>query len=308
MNNSTQNTLAENSAITLQGLITRDREKQTITSQLLSNLTTPQRLKKELTDLLKNDNFTTTAYPINNKTYPYAVDVTFYDNNTEYMTVICEIPYSYPFKAPLISLKTTDAQLSEQDLTSIADNTNKKLLNWHPTMRIQEVITTHVSDQIRTYKDKKLASQMIAQGHVRTIDQIKEKYLSKTAIGVKYPKLQEKLNGLWAKKTPDGYFIFHIEGDYINMAFEPFYAGDAPLSYHATYSAGIHIENDNQFNIRVNDAADSNIINNFRLIFYNDLISIQFVSLKHNSILHTIISKFETDYRIGEAIALIQYL
>jgi len=295
MNSSTLTTFPKNPSATSQNLTTHNAQQQIITTQLVNSPTTPKRLKKELEELLENKNFTTTACSTNDKTHPYIVNATFYDNNTEHMTVICKIPSNYPFKAPLISLKTNDAQLSKKDLTSIADNTNKQLdQKWNPQRKIQDVVTTYTSEQIKAYKNKILASQMIAQGHVRTMEQIKEKYLSKNIpTDIQYPELQKKFNGVWAKQTADGYFIFHIEGNYINMSFEPHCSNDAPSQYYGYYSALTNIKNNNHFNINICDDSDSNIVNNFELILNNGFISIIFPLSKNGSTLDTIISKFE---------------
>ncbi len=293
------------STIAIANKISETTEQKNIRiSELLKNPNTPKRLNLEINKLLENKKLIIDAYSINSKTHPFEIKITLYNNPIEHI-ITCKIPNNYPCNAPIIFLETTDGQLETKDLITIKKNLNEKLSsNWRPSLQIYQIIDL-AEAEIKSYKNKKIALQEIAKGHERTIIHLKEKYLSKNiTLGNKYPEFQKKLYGLWIKEMPDGYVVFHVEGDYINIAFEPKYIGEEPLSYHGNYAAGHHNTKNNLFDILISDLADSEKLNGFKLAVNSNFISITFNSLNDDSILNTIMSHLEIGYIIGEKITL----
>lgn len=221
--------------------------------------------------------------------------------------ITCKISNNYPFKAPTISLETADNQLNANDLLIINKSLNANLSkNYSPRMKIIEIVDETIAE-IRSFKNKRFASEQVVQGNARTIAQLKEKYLSKNMIaGIKYPELQKNLYGVWIKETAEGYGIFHVEGDFINIAFEPKYVNEKPVSYHGSYAAGHHVKNNNIFSIHISDLSDDQKTNCFQLAIYSDSISMMFSRLEHGSILEDIISHLDKDYLVGERIDFIK--
>ncbi len=276
-------------------------------SELLENPRTPKRLIMEINNLLENKNFTLDAHSVDSKTHPFEIKVAFYNDNMEH-ALTYKMPHDYPFYAPILSsLETSNTMLTTQDLIAIKKKFNDDLKQiWNPARRMTEIVAmTH--KHISSYEDQKIASQRVAQGYERTLPQIKEKYQTTNVyVNSQYPEFQEKLHGLWIKEMPSGYFVFHVEYNYINIAFEPKYIGAEPLSYHGYCAVGYHETHNNQFHIHISDTNDSGKINAFKIFVYSDHISIIFNSLQHDSILNAIISQLKMDDVIGERMDLIK--
>lgn len=288
-------------------ILLQPTERNVRISQLLENPNTPKRLKMEINDLLQNKNCEIDAYSVDSKTHPFEIKIPLYDYKTEHHVLTCKISHNYPFYAPVLCIETKDEQLNAKDLIIIQKNLNNALnQTWSPSRRMNDILVM-ADTKIRSYKDNKIASEQVAKGYARTLIDLKEKYQSNNVtFGGKYPEFQKKLDGLWIRKMPTGYFVFHVEGDYIHIAFEPEYIGAAPLSYHGSYAAGYYETNNNRFDIHISDVTDSGTINNFQITVDSDSMSIMFRSLKNDSILDPIISQLEMNNVIGENINLIK--
>lgn len=273
-------------------------EKQNNT-QVLEFLKTPnlsKRLTAEINTLLEDERCTIQVNAVNSKTHPFEIKIVFYDDIVE-RVLTCKLPQNYPFLAPIIFLETQDDQLNTQDLVTINKEFNNELKAiWHPTINIQKMID-ETNIKIKSYTDKKIAAQGVAQGRTRTLVHLKEKYQPhNTSSSEKYPEFQQKLQGIWIQEKADGYFVFHVDGDYINMAFEPKYIDAKPLSYRGSYAAGYHQTNKNLFNIHIGNADDLWRTNAFDLTIYPDSLLIQFYQLANDSILAPIIDQLNLNY------------
>ena len=273
-------------------------------SQLLENPKTSKRLKMEINELRENKKFVIDVHSVNSKTHPFEIRIAFYDDKTE-QVLTCKMPQEYPFDIPILFIETKNELLNAKDLITIKDNLNTELRQIYSPVRRMNEIADMANAKIRSYEDEKIASQMVAEGYKRTLIHLQEKYRSDNVdLDGKYPEFQKKLNGLWVKEMPSGYFVFHVEGDYINIAFEPKFIKALPLLYHGSYAAGYHITKDNEFDIHINDVADLGKINKFQITVHAHSISIMFRSLERNSLLEPIISPLERDYVILEKVSI----
>lgn len=275
-------------------------------SQLLENPSTPKRLKLEINDLLQNKNFVTDVYSVNSKTHPFEIKIAFYDDKNK-CVLKYKMPQDYPFYAPILSLTTNNDQFNAKDLIAIEKDLHNDLRStWSPAIRMNKIIDM-TNSKIKSYEDRKIASQRVAEGYERTLIHLKEKYQSTNVYSnATYPEFQEKLHGLWIDEMPSGYFVFHVEYNYINIAFEPKYIGAEPLSYHGYCAVGYCTTNNNEFDILITDAADLGKINRFKVTVHPDFISVQFYSLNNDSILDAIISQIEKDCGFRESFNLIK--
>ncbi|HSC24702.1 MAG TPA: hypothetical protein VLB80_00595 [Candidatus Babeliales bacterium] len=283
-------------------------QKNNRISQLLENPNFPKRLTMEVKELRENKNFVIDLYPVISNEHPFEIKIIFHDDQTIKHTLICQMPDKYPFRAPILSLTTDNNKLNAEDLIIITKSLDDKIANWSPQNRIREIVTM-ADETIKTYMDKRITSHWMAKtiGYERDLTYLKDKYQSiNENLNGKYLEFQKKFDGLWIKTMPDGYLVFHVEGDYINITFEPKYTGEAPLFYYGEYAAGYYIDNNDLFKIAISDDADSGKINNFQIIKNSNSIKIMFFSLHYGSTLNTIVSKLKMDYIIGKSIELIK--
>jgi hypothetical protein len=273
-----------------------EKQKNTKVLQFLENPNLSKRLIIEINELLGNEHCTIDVDAVDSKTHPFEIKIVFYDDIIE-CVLTCKMPHDYPFKAPILFLETKDDQISVRDLIAINKELNNELKAiWSPARRIHEMMDK-ASTKISSHKDKKIASQGVAEGRTRTLVHLKEKYQCHNISGSgKYPEFQEQLRGIWVQERPDGYFVFHVDGDYINMAFEPKYIDAKSSLYRGSYAAGYHQTNKSLFNIHITDAADLGKINSFKLTVHSDSLSIQFYLLVNDSILAPIIDQLNMYY------------
>lgn len=188
----------------------------------------------------------------------------------------------------------------EDNLKNVEKSVNKRLNNWHPSIKISNILTI-IDEEITQEKQRNQQIESIKSGKIITKEMIKDKYLPSSNFIGKYPEFQKQLHGLWMYESELGYVIFYVKNDNVNFVYQPKCSDNEPLLCQCYYALGCYPNTDKKFNLHIDD---KEYIHNFILRLHNNSISLQFSSLNDDSILRKIIDYYDQRYFIGEYIEL----
>lgn len=255
----------------------------------------PKRLKFEVEKLI-NDKL---AFNIVNIS---ELNITF-NMDEEYNYILsCKFPNNYPFTGPTLTIITNN--INTQDLIIINKKLNNKIKDiWSPCIKCID-LGSITNDVIKEYNNIKITLNLIKNKEAKTLTDLSIKYPINLHVDCKYTDFNKQLHGLWYISTDTGYIIFFVEGNYININYEPINKDSPTLYYKGSYACGSY---NNKFNIHIEDETDK-YINNFIICTGDNNMTLMFVTLNFKSKLNTIITKLLKNDIIGESIYFIKLL
>lgn len=192
------------------------------------------------------------------------------------------IPKDYPFMSPLV--KTDDLIFDKQFNTKLKDT-------WSPQIKIVDIADMIDAAKIKANTIKNIKREII-QNNYKDLQYIKNKYTTAFEHG-NYPEFEKKMSGIWINELDIAYLIFYVKGIHLFFVYEPKVGHESTMIYESYYACSYHVNNDNVFNLHVDDG---------RFNVYTGDSSIEIIFFGINDKLDALFAMSEINYNIGNSI------